>query len=261
MATPHPLKDEGMRLSRRVAELRACSRTEAEQLITGGCVRVDGQMVETPQFRVSTQTVEIDPGASAMALQPVSLLLHKPTGVDAGTGEPVDIKGIGKGLRPALALLRADTCAPSGRGGPTPLTRPFAKQRLYLPLETRASGLVVFSQDWRIQRRLQEDAATIEQEFTVDVEGVLTHEAVAALNRPGHADSRLPSFKASITSSSQTATRLRFAVKGSHPGLIAWLCDRAGLQITAMKRIRIGRVPMADLPVGQWRYLMPYERF
>ena len=106
-----------------------------------------------------------------------------------------------------------------------------------------------------------EDAAIIEQEFTVDVDGVLTPEALAPLNRPGQADSRLPSFKASITSASDTATRLRFAVKGSHPGLIAWLCDRAGLQITAMKRIRIGRVPMADLPVGQWRYLMPYERF
>ena len=260
MTTHHP-SDDGVRLARRVAELRACSRTEAEQLIAGGCVRVDGQVVETPQFRVSNQTVEIDPDATATPLLPVSLLLHKPVGLDAGTGVPVDIKGVGKGLRPALDLLRADTQAPSGRGGPAPLNRHFAGQTLYLALETGASGLIVFSQDWRIQRRLLEDAAIIEQEFTVDVDGVLTPEALAPLNRPGQADSRLPSFKASITSASDTATRLRFAVKGSHPGLIAWLCDRAGLQITAMKRIRIGRVPMADLPVGQWRYLMPYERF
>ena len=36
---------------------------------------------------------------------------------------------------------------------------------------------------------------------------------------------------------------------------VAQLCEKAGLQILAMKRIRLGRVTLADLPVGQWRYL------
>jgi 23S rRNA pseudouridine2604 synthase len=29
----------------------------------------------------------------------------------------------------------------------------------------------------------------------------------------------------------------------------------------AMKRIRIGRIAMSSLPVGEWRYLQGYERF
>jgi len=28
-----------------------------------------------------------------------------------------------------------------------------------------------------------------------------------------------------------------------------------------MKRIRIGRVSLTTLPIGQWRYLLPHERF
>ena len=36
---------------------------------------------------------------------------------------------------------------------------------------------------------------------------------------------------------------------------------KVGVQVVAMKRIRVGRVPLAGLPVGQWRYLLPYERF
>jgi len=28
-----------------------------------------------------------------------------------------------------------------------------------------------------------------------------------------------------------------------------------------MKRIRLGRVTLADLPVGQWRYLAGWEKF
>jgi len=31
--------------------------------------------------------------------------------------------------------------------------------------------------------------------------------------------------------------------------------------VVSMKRIRIGRVPMASLPLGQWRYLQEYEKF
>jgi 23S rRNA pseudouridine2604 synthase len=33
------------------------------------------------------------------------------------------------------------------------------------------------------------------------------------------------------------------------------------LRILAMRRIRIGRVPLAGLQPGQWRYLAPHERF
>ena len=36
---------------------------------------------------------------------------------------------------------------------------------------------------------------------------------------------------------------------------------RHSLQITGMKRIRIGRVMLAALPPGQWRFLLPAERF
>ena len=71
---------EPIRLATRVAAMVPCSRREAEQYIAGGWVRVDGVVVEEPQFRVANQRVELDPGASLMALLPVTLLLHKPAG-------------------------------------------------------------------------------------------------------------------------------------------------------------------------------------
>ncbi len=253
---------QGTRLAKRVAELKACSRREAEQYIEGGWVTVDGQVVEEPQFRVVAQAVAIDPHASLLALAPVTLLLHKPPGYDAGTGVPVDIKGVGKGVRPALALISAASLAGDDRSGIRPLKKHFAKQILGVPLESAASGLVVFTQDWRIERRLHEDTAFIEQEFTVQVEGDVAPSLLERLNHGLHTEGRpLPPVKVSVGSSGDGATRLRFAVKGAHPGLIAYLCERVGLNITAMKRIRIGRVPLATLAPGQWRYLLPHERF
>jgi 23S rRNA pseudouridine2604 synthase len=43
--------------------------------------------------------------------------------------------------------------------------------------------------------------------------------------------------------------------------LVAYLCERVGLQIKAMKRQRVGRVALSNLPEGQWRYLQDGERF
>jgi 23S rRNA pseudouridine2604 synthase len=39
------------------------------------------------------------------------------------------------------------------------------------------------------------------------------------------------------------------------------MCEAAGLRVVAMKRLRVGRIAMAALPLGQWRYLAPFERF
>jgi 23S rRNA pseudouridine2604 synthase len=260
--TDRPEGPEGIRLSKCVAGLKACSRREAEQYIEGGWVRVAGQLVDEPQFRVRGESIEIDPKASLLAPAAVTILLHKPPGYDAGTGEPVDIKGLGKGLRQALSLVTAESRSSDDRSGIALLKKHTLHQALCGPLESRASGLVVFTQDWRIERKLPEDARVIEQEFTVEISGEVSPDAIERLNHGLQADGRpLPPVKVSITSAGDASTRLRFAVKGVHPGLIAYLCDRVGLQIVSIKRIRMGRMPLAALPVGQWRFLMPYERF
>ena len=54
---------------------------------------------------------------------------------------------------------------------------------------------------------------------------------------------------------------LRLAIKGNLPGQVAHLCERAGVRPTSVQRLRLGRIGLAGLGVGQWRYLMPYERF
>jgi 23S rRNA pseudouridine2604 synthase len=142
------------------------------------------------------------------------------------------------------------------------LKRHFSQLTPAVALEPAASGLLVFTQDWRVARKLSEDDHLIEQEVTVEVQGEVSPTQLKQLMR--ETDERgqpLPPVKASLNSSGDGRSKLRLAIKGVHPGLIAWLFERAGLQILAMKRIRIGRVPMTQLPPGQWRYLQPHERF
>jgi len=253
-----PGAPEGERLSKRVMHLKGCSRRQAEQYIEGGWVQVNGLVVEEPMARVSGQSVTLDPQASLMALTDVTLLLHKPPGFDAmaAPGEA------GKRVKPAQQLLLPAHHTASDSAGTRVLKRHFAKLKPCVPLEVGASGLVVFTQDWRVLRKLTDDAAFIEHELLVEVKGEVSPEQLHRLNTPPASErDTQPAVKVSVNSTSEAATRLRFAFKGVHPGLIAYLCERTGLQITSMKRLRVGRVALTHLPEGQWRYLLPQERF
>jgi 23S rRNA pseudouridine2604 synthase len=39
------------------------------------------------------------------------------------------------------------------------------------------------------------------------------------------------------------------------------MCEAVGLKVLGLKRVRIGRVMLGDLPPGQWRYLRSDESF
>ncbi len=236
---------EAVRLSKRLAALLPCSRSEAERYIEGGWVRVDGRVVEEPQFRVLHEKVELDPHARLAELPPVTLLLHQP----AGHPDP-------------QALLDVASHWSADPSGIHVLRRHFSQLRPLVPLEPEASGLRVYTQDGRVARKLIEEERLIEVEMTVEVRGEVTPEQLAELMRQTDARGQpLPPLKASLTGSGHGRSKLRLAIKGAHPGLIAHVCERAGLQVLAAKRIRIGRVPLAQLPPGQWRYLQAQERF
>lgn len=238
---------ESIRLAKRVAELRGCSRREAEQFITGGWVRVDGVVIEEPQFRVAHQSIDIDPKADPSQAEPVTILLHKPPGLDSTDG-----------MHSASQLLTADGLWADEMSGIRPLKKHFTQLTPCVPLETEAAGLIVFTQDWRIARKLTEDAATLEHEVIVEVAGELAPQGLKRLNQGMPYLGRTPP---AVKVSWQSEARLRVALKGAQLGQIAHMCEAVGLQVVSMKRIRLGRVPLGKLPAGKWRYLRADERF
>jgi 23S rRNA pseudouridine2604 synthase len=234
-----------VRLAKRLAELVPCSRREAELYIVGGWVMVDGQVVEEPQFKVLQQKIELHPKASLIPLEPVTILFHQPPAADMNTDS-------------ALQLIRADTLTTDDSSGIRTLKQHFVRLTPGIPLEMNAGGLLAFTQDRRVARKLSDDAATLEQEYVVEVAGKLLPGGLKLLNHGLSFNGQaLPPAKVSW----QNETRLRFALKGTQPGQIAHMCNCVGLQVLSMKRIRIGRVSMAKLQPELWRYLMAHERF
>lgn len=236
-----------LRLDKRLSVLTGCSRREAEYYIEGGFVTVDGDVVDEPQFMVGAQTVVLAAGAKAVPAEPATLLLHKPAGiaVDDGSGA-------------ALSLITPESRADSDDTGIRLLRRHFARLQPVFPLEVNASGLQAFTQDGRVLRRISEDASRIEQEYVAEVAGEV---AADTLDRLTHSNAHPLYRRATAKVSWQSESRLRFALCGVVPGQIEALCHSAGLQVLSLKRLRIGRIGLARMTVGQWRYLPASLRF
>jgi 23S rRNA pseudouridine2604 synthase len=235
--------DQPTRLSKVVAALVPCSRREAEQYIAQGWVRVNGQVVQEPQFRVSDETVQVDPQASLQADVPATFLVNKPAGVETPAARTL--------LDPSHRWEEDASRIPMGKHHVVGLT-------CLLELPALAAGLTVFSQDVRIVRKLRDDANFVEQELVAQVEGVIAEDGLQRLcgglvfqGRP------LPRARVSW----QSEMRLRFAIKGISLDVLPWMCAQVGLQLVDLKRIRIGALPMSRLPTGRWRHLEPGERF
>ncbi len=239
----------GERLAKYLAGQLSCSRREAELYIENGNVLVDDQVVEALGWRVqSGQQVRLAPGSRPQPVPPVTLLLHKPAGYTVAEGAPS-----------AWDLLTPERW----QQGPTPaplkmLQKHFRGQEPLLTIPVPASGLCVFSQDARIVRKLTQDALYLEQECIAQVTGRIDPDGLARL-RDGTAiaGKRLPRIKVSW----QNEQHLRFALQGIFPHEVAAMCAGVGLQLVGLKRLRIGRIAMAGLAEGHWRYLQPWERF
>lgn len=116
-------------------------------------------VVEQPQFKVEQQRVELLPGARAETLEPVTLLLNQPAGMDS---------------EDARASMNMGSLSEAHREGVRALHGHFARQACVAPLERGANGLQVFTQDWRVSRKIEADLRRLEQEFIIEVRGETT---------------------------------------------------------------------------------------
>lgn len=243
---------EPVRLARRLAELVGCTRADAEQYIRNGWVSVDGQVVEAPQHKVTDERVELDPAATLEAVEPATILLHKPAGYDAISGG-----------NPAAALVTPATHWADDPSGIRPLKRHFQRLTPLVSMDAQASGLMVLTQDGRVWRRLTEDGDDIEHEYVVEVEGEMKPYGLQKLAHGlSYAGRVLPPCKVSW----QSENRLRFAIKAVQGGQLRTMCAQVGLKVLSIRRLRIGRValgkgPDGAMPAGAWRYLPVGERF
>jgi len=243
---------EGERLSKRMAALGLASRREADEWIEAGWVRVDGKLAVLG-LRVGPDVrIEIDPRASREQAQRMTVLLHKPIGFVSGQAED--------GYTPAATLVtRENRWVEDRLRGPASALRGLAPAGR---LDIDSTGLLVLTQDGRIARTLIGEDSPIEKEYLVRVQrtqpGPLPPGDLARLQHGLMLDGKaLKPAKVSWANEDQ----LRFVLREGRKRQIRRMCEQVGLEVTGLKRVRIGSVVLGKLPLGQWRYLRPDESF
>jgi 23S rRNA pseudouridine2604 synthase len=247
-----PGSPEGERLSKRMAALGIASRREADEWIEAGWVRVNGKLAVLGLRVPPDARIEIDPRARREQLQRMTVLLHKPIGYVSGQAED--------GYEPAAVLVtRENRWSEDHMHGPTNALRGLAPAGR---LDIDSTGLLVLTQDGRVARRLIGEDSPIEKEYLVRVRrtqpGVLPPEDMALLQHGLMLDGKaLKPAKVSWANEDQ----LRFVLREGKKRQIRRMCEQVGLEVTGLKRVRIGSVVLGKLPLGSWRYLRADESF
>jgi len=243
--------DGRIRLSKLMSQRGIASRREADEWIAKGWVRVDDQVIRELGSRVlPDQKITIDKSAKEEQRARVTSLLNKPMGYVSGQAED--------GHQPASVLfiaanrwdqddapqrfhpMQAKGLAPAGR------------------LDIDSVGLIVFTQDGRIAKQLIGDNSEIEKEYLVRVAGTL---APADLKRLQHGLELDGEALRPAKVSWQNEDQLRFVLREGKKRQIRRMCELVGLKVLGLKRIRIGKISLGELPPGKWRYLSPQESF
>ncbi len=246
---------EPLRLSKRMSELGLCSRREADDWIAKGWVKVDGQVIAELGSKVLPhQKITIERQAQAEQSRRVTVLINKPIGFVSGQAED--------GYKPAVTLVR-----PENRWAEDKLPLQFSAAQLksLVPagrLDIDSTGLLILTQDGRIAKTLIGEDTSVEKEYLVRVKytkgAKLPEHELKRLNHGLSLDGKalLP---AKVRW--QNEDQLCFILREGKKRQIRRMCEMVGLQVLALKRVRIGRVKLGNLPMGQWRYLGNDEQF
>ncbi len=246
---------EQLRLSKRMSELGLCSRREADEWIARGWVRVDGKVISELGTKIfPEQKVTVERQAAAEQSKRVTVLINKPVGIVSGQAED--------GYQPAIGLINAETrwseCKVENEFHPTQLRSLVPAGRL----DIDSVGLLVLTQDGRIAKQLIGEHTEVEKEYLVRV----------AYSKPGRLpekDLRLLNHGLSLDGKKlipakvrwQNEDQLQFILKEGKKRQIRRMCELVGLTVLGLKRVRIGKVRLGNLPEGQWRYLREDEGF
>lgn len=234
---------EPQRVNKWLAAEGVCSRREAEALIAQGLVTIDGERVNDPGRKIEPgQSIEV---GQAHARPQISVVLNKPVGIVSAQPEGDQI--------PAARLLTRTALIGPPRNMPTKRTRLAPLGRL----DQDSRGLLLLSEDGVLAKAIIGPESKLDKEYLVRVAGRVDDKKLALLRHGLALDGR--QLKPAKVSAIEPQL-LRFILTEGRNRQIRRMCEAVQLEVTDLKRIRIGPLTLGDLPEGKWRALSGEER-
>ena len=222
-------KRPGERIAKVIARAGVCSRRDAERLIAECRVKINGEIVDTPARKVQpADLVEVNgvalpaPGASRL------WRYHKPAGLIVSHRDP-------RGRQSVFDALPKD------------LPRVVSIGRLDFTTE----GLLLFTNDGELERKLELPATGWTRRYRVRVHGTVEQSALDRLKQGITITGiRYGPIEARIERKQGTNLWLSLALKEGKNREIKRVCEHLGLQVNRLIRISFGPFQLGDLGKG-----------
>ncbi len=238
--------DEGLiRLQKLLAQSGVASRRKCEELMLGGRVEVDGEVVTRLGTKVDPRVavVRVDGKRLPPISDQVYLVLNKPRGVVSTMSDPEGRRNLGD-----LVADRPERLFHVGR------------------LDTDTSGLLILTNDGDFAQRLAHPSYEVDKTYVAEVDGEISRGTVKQLldgvtldDGPvtvsrakvvGGADHRRDSPGRSI---------IELVIHEGRNRIVRRLLDHVGHPVRRLTRTAIGPVVLRGLPTGEMRELTTEE--
>ncbi len=237
-----------IRLSKRLADLGICSRREADDLISQGLVLVNAEVCNVLGTKVSPDdNITLSSKAKRQLDEKVTIVLHKPVGYVSGQAEDGYIPAIRliteesqyADIKKTLHRYQLKGLAPVGR------------------LDIDSKGLLLLTQDGVLARSVIGETVTVEKEYIVKVDVDLTEKEIKHLST----DFVLDQKKLKPVKITKMRDGLyQFILTQGKKRQIRRMVESVGKTVLLLKRVRIGKLELGDLPEGKWRFLDKSEK-
>ncbi|HEY2415119.1 MAG TPA: pseudouridine synthase [Pirellulaceae bacterium] len=238
---PPPENDDsatrGERLQKVLAAAGLGSRRDCEDYIRAGRVEVDRKTVTELGTRVdpAQQEIRVD-GEAIRKPQRLYFAVNKPVGVVTTNHDP-------SGRARVIDLVPTEE-------------RVFAVGRL----DRSSEGLILVTNDGEFANRLTHPRYGVEKAYLVRIAGSPEARQLERLKKGVHlAEGFARAQSITVKKQHGQSTDLVIVLNEGRNREIRRILARVGHKVLALKRIAVGNVKLADLPVGGWRRLMPTE--
>lgn len=227
---------EPIRLQKYLSDCGIMSRRSAEEAITAGEVKVNGQTVEVGTKIVAGKDTVTYRGREIRMprnAKKVYIMLNKPAGYVTTLSDE-------KGRKCITALISDVPCRvyPCGR------------------LDMDSDGLLILTNDGDLANTLTHPGHSIPKIYHVRVDGEITLAQLEALNLPMDIDGyTIRPVLTELITRKDGRTTLRMTLYEGRNRQIRKMCAAVGLEVLRLRRVAIGTIRLGDLKPGKWKYL------
>lgn len=210
-----------------------CSRREAEKYMAEGRVRVNGDLVTEQGTKVPADAKIT---LNKEGLQRVTIALHKPLGFVSNLPQ--------KNYPEAKELITAENRYDQGP--------PIDPESLHVVgrLDVNSKGLLLLSSDGRFAKKIIGPDSEVEKEYIVRFQNFVPQKAIQKLRFGLKLDGK-PLKRAQVKLADDRA--LIIVLREGKNRQIRRMCELVGLEVSSLKRVRIGTIQLGSLPAGKWR--------